>query len=329
MDIKHSITTVDTHTEGGPTRIVTGGVDRLVGATMAEKMEYFKSNFDHIRRILMLEPRGYKGMFGAVLTEPADEKADVGVIFLTGGGYLNMCVHSAIGVATACLETGVIKAKAGEGVTLDTPAGLITLEANYVDSGLESMTIRTNPAFVQSEEVSLEAGFDRPVRASIVFSAVYFAVTDAKELGLSVRQENIAELTRAGLAILETANENLDIEHPSNPTIKTVELAMLYEELEAGRAVNAVISRAGSLDRSPCGAGTGAKMAYLYSQGKLGLDEEYVNESIFGTKFTGRCIEEVRVGSYKAVVPKITGSAYVTGMGQFVVDGRDSLSAKI
>lgn len=326
MNIKNMFSTIDTHTEGGPTRIITGGIPLLLGKTMKEKMSYFQSKMDNIRKMLMLEPRGDKGMYGAVITEPTDLSADVGVFFLTSSGYLEMCVHSAIGVAAAALETGLIQlTKQRQTIKLDTPAGLIDIEPNYKDERLKSLTIQTNPAFVHTIDASLDIGLKSPVNVSLVFSAVFFVLIDMKQTGISATQENLPDLIAVGVKALDTSNQTFNICHPDNPAINTIELAMLYEEIGEKRAMNAVISRAGSLDRSPCGAGTGAKMTFLFALNRLKLKEEYVNESVFGTKFTGRLIKAVNVGPYQGAVPQISGSAYITGIHQFILDKHDPL----
>jgi len=324
MNVKNIFNTIDTHTEGGPTRIITGGIPLLPGKTIKEKMGYFQSNLDHLRKLLMLEPRGHRGMFGAVITEPTEPQADMGAFFLTTSGYLNMCVHSAIGVAAAFLETGIMQhSKERKSVKLDTPAGLIDLEPKYSEGRLESITIQTNPAFVYTREALLDIDSKNPPKIGLVFSAVFFVLLDVRQLAIKVAQENISELTKLGVKVLEAANRTFKIHHPENPEINTIDLAMLHEEIKDGHAVNAVISRQGSLDRSPCGAGTGAKMAYLFLSGKLKLGEQYVNQSVYGTKFKGKLLKAVSVGPYKGAVPQISGSAYITGIHQFMLDKHD------
>jgi proline racemase len=330
MNISKIFTTIDTHTEGGPTRIITSGIPRLQGQTVFEKMDYFRSHFDNWRKLLMGAPRGHQGMFGAVLTEPVHPDADIGAFFLTNSGYLNMCVHSAIGVAAACLETGIIpKPRQNEAVKMETPTGIISLYPTYDNDSLKSITIQTHPAFVFREEVELDIGYSSPVQIDLVFSAVFFALLDIKQLGLEVSKNNIPELTRIGVDTLEEANRTIKVKHPKDSKIQTIELAMLYEDLGNHHARNAVISRTGSLDRSPCGAGTGAKMTYLYAKNKLNLNTIYTNESVLGTKFSGELMESVNVGSFLGAVPRISGSAYITGIHQFILDAHDPLDTGI
>lgn len=330
MIAKKIFSAIDTHTEGGPTRIITSGLPRLLGQTVFEKMEYFQSHLDDCRKQLMCEPRGHQGMYGAVLTEPVHPDVDIGAFFLTSSGYLSMCVHSAIGVAAACLETGIIpKPTQNEEVKMETPAGLIPLHPKYEGDLLKSISIQTNPAFVFREEVDLNIGHSSPISVDLVFSAVYFALVDMKQLGKEVSKENLPELIQIGVNVLDEVNRTIKVKHPENSTIQTIELAMLYQESGKYHARNAVISRTGSLDRSPCGAGTGAKMAYLFATSKLNLNTTYMNESVLGTKFTGELIESVNVGDFQGAVPRISGSAYITGIHQFTLDPHDPLDTGI
>jgi len=326
MNIKKLITTIDTHTEGGPTRTVLSGIPVLRGLTVKDKMEHFKKNFDDLRKLLLHEPRGHQGIFGAVITDPSDSRAHMGVFFLTHSGYLNMCVHSAIGAATACLEIGIIeKPDPGNCVILETPTGLVSLLPCYSGNRLNSVTIQTNPAFVFIAESELDMGFKTPLKIALVFSEVFFVLLDVTQIRICIDQQRIPELIDIGFKIIEAANRQFDIHHPENPDICQVELAMLYEDIDGKRAKSAVISRTGSLDRSPCGAGTGAKLAYLHVMNRLKLEELYVNESVFGTKFEGKAIKAVRVGSFKGILPQISGSAYITGWHQFILEEKDPL----
>lgn len=319
MEFKNLISTIDTVTEGGPTRIITSGLPVLHGKSMQEKMIYFQNNFEDIRKMLMLEPSGYLGMFGAVITEPMEDTADIGVFFLTSSGYLTMCVHSAIGIVAAMLETGMCaRPEKGKSIKLDTPVGIIPLQPNYTIEQLSSISIQTNPAFVYKKDVLLDLKDNKSVKVSLVFSAVFFVLVDINSLGIDLTLDNISELKAVGVEILNLANEQFEFSHPNNADYNKAELIMLFEEIGNAHSRNAVISRNSDLDRSPCGAGTGAKMAYLFALNKLKLNQTFINESIFDTKFTGELIDTCTVGKYQAVVPQITGSANITGFHQFV-----------
>ncbi len=326
MQIKQIITTVDTHTEGGPTRIVTSCIAPLKGASIAEKRDYFKSKYDDVRKCLVNHPRGYPGMFGAVLTEPSQPDAETGVFFLTNTGYLDMCVHSAIGVVAACLDTGMITPYDREGlVRLETPAGIISLWANYDGRELESVSIEPTPSFVHTQAMPLDIGLDRPVIAGIVFSAVFFILIDVRKIGLQVTDGQEEKLRELACRAIENANQALKADGADLAVDTTVDLAFLYEDVNPTCCRSAVYSKTGILDKSPCGAGTVAKMTLMHQRGELELNNEYTNESIFNTRFKGRVTQSRKKGAYTQVRSIISGSAYITGFHRFVVEVSDEL----
>ena len=331
MSTKRVLTTIDTHTAGGPTRTVIAGIPQLPGESVAEKMEYFRTHFDSLRKLLMLEPRGHKDMSGAVLTAVADPSAAAGAFFLTGGGYLRACVHSSIGLVAAGLKTGFISdAGRGEGnsIKLEVPAGIVTATPHYAGEKLKSVALRMPPAFLCSGQEQLQLDSARTISVALAYSGVFFVLVNARDLPLpsgSIRPQGAKELAGLGVEILSAANRHFKIQHPENASVNSFELAMIYEEVGSRHARDIVVGRAGSIDRSPCGAGTGAIMTKLLVQGKLQPGEDYVVESFLGTRFTGRIVSPATVGSFAGAVPEIEGSAYITGMHQFLLDSDDPL----
>lgn len=331
MKASRVLSTIDTHTAGGPTRIVLAGLPPLRGDTVTEKMEYFREHFDPVRRLLMLEPRGHKDMSGAVLTDASHPDADLGAFFLTAGGYLRACVHSSIGLVTAGLETGFIPLpENGDGrVRLETPAGIAVLAPELEGGRIRSVAMETPPAFIHTRGAALELGASGSIETTLAFSGVFFVLVDVGQPGLdapAIAPEHAREFSALGVRILEAANETFEVRHPEDPSVHSIELVMFYREIERGHGRDIVVSRSGAIDRSPCGAGTGAKVAHLLARGELELEEEYVNESFLGTRFIGQGLRHADVRLYRGVVPRIRGSAFVTGMHQFVLDPNDPLS---
>ncbi|MCG0275277.1 MAG: proline racemase [Thermosediminibacteraceae bacterium] len=326
MRFSRLLMAVDSHTMGEPTRVVIGGIPHIPGKTMAEKKAYLEQNMDHIRTALMHEPRGHKDMFGSIITAPANQEADFGIIFMDGGGYLNMCGHGSIGAVTVAIETGMVKPESPvTHVKLDTPAGLVEARAEVTNNVVKSVTIRNVPAFLYEADVRIDVPELGKITADIAFGGSFFAIVDAKQLGIKVDTSNIDRLIKVGMAIRKAANEQIKVQHPEKEHIKTIDLVEIYGETENPNAhlKNVVIFGDGQADRSPCGTGTSAKMATLYAKGKLALGQEFLYESIIGTIFKGRLVSETQVGPYKAVVPEITGSAYITGFNTFVIDPED------
>lgn len=326
MKFIKSIHAVDSHTMGEPTRIVVGGVPNIPGKTMAEKKEYLQSEMDNVRTAIMLEPRGHNDMFGSILTAPVNPEADFGIIFMDGGGYLNMCGHGSIGAITVAIETGMVEAvEPVTHVKMDTPAGLISAEAKVQNGKVKEVSIVNVPAFLYKENVSVEVPGIGEVKFDISFGGSFFAIVNAKQLGYTIEPKNTNKLTEIALQLRDIINENIEIQHPTLSHIKTVDLVEIFDSPTHPEAnyKNVVIFGQGQVDRSPCGTGTSAKLATLYSKGELKEGEVFVYESILGTLFKGRIVGTGKVADFTTVTPEITGSAFITGFNHFVIDEED------
>ncbi len=320
---------VDSHTEGMPTRVVTGGVGVLPGATMAERRTWFLEHSDDLRRLLMYEPRGHSAMSGAILQPPTRPDADMGVLFIEVSGVLPMCGHGTIGVATVLVETGLVPVT--EPVTtvrLDTPAGLVTAEVAVEDGAARSVTIRNVPSFVVGLDRAVEVPGLGRVRYDLAFGGNFYAVVHLAELGIPFERTAGGRMIEAGLAIMDAVTTADRPVHPERPDIAGCHHVYLAAPGSTARhSRHAMAIHPGWFDRSPCGTGTSARMAQLHARGELPLDTDFVNESFIGTHFTGRLVEETSVGDVPAVVPTITGRAWVTAIGQHLLDPTDPFPA--
>jgi proline racemase len=320
------ISSIDTHTAGEPTRIVLSGLPPIPGDTMAEKKRYMTDKFDHFRTLLMQEPRGHADMFGAVVTPPTSGRGQYGIIFMDSGGYLDMCGHGIIGITTAFIEMGMVTPKEPETVvTFDTPAGLVEGRARIEGGRVVEVSLSNVSSFLYAKDVEIDLPDVGRITIDVSFGGNFFAMTPAKQLGVSVQPENLSTLIRLGNAVREAVNKKLDIQHPTERHITTVELTEIYDKPDPTKPYsrNVVVFGNSQVDRSPCGTGTSAAMATLHGRGRLAIGEEFVNESIIGTRFKGKLVRETRVGDFTAVDPVITGDAYITGIHQFVVDPHD------
>jgi proline racemase len=320
---------VDSHTEGMPTRVITGGVGVLPGSTMAERRSWFVAHSDDLRTLLMYEPRGHGSMSGAILQPPTRSDADFGVLFIEVSGCLPMCGHGTIGVATVLVETGMVAVT--EPVTvirLDTPAGLVVAEVAVSDGHAESVTIRNVPSF----SVALDATVDVPglgqVRYDLAYGGNFYAMVDLAALGLPFDRAAKEELLRAGLAVMAAINSAAEPAHPLDDSIRGCHhVALIASGSDARHSRHAMAIHPGWFDRSPCGTGTSARMAQLHARGMLPLDTDFVNESFIGTRFVGRLTGTSSVGPYPAVLPTITGRAWITGTAQYLLDPTDPFPA--
>lgn len=318
---------IDSHTMGEPTRVVLDGFPDLEGNSMMERKKFLEENYDYYRTALMLEPRGHKDMFGAIVTEPITPEADLGVIFMDSGGYLNMCGHGSIGTATIAVEAGLVTVtEPYTNVVLETPAGIIRTHVKVENGKAIEVSILNVPAFLYKENVEIEIDGYKKFTVDIAFGGSFFALIDEEKIGIEIKPENLDKITTLGMKIIETINNTIEIQHPYLD-ITTVDLAEFYGKYTNPKAnmKNVVIFGESQVDRSPCGTGTSAKVATLYAKGKLALGEEFIYESITGSMFKGIATKETMVDEYKAIIPQITGSAYITGMNQILLDKDDPL----
>lgn len=328
MRFVKSIHAVDSHTMGEPTRIIVGGLPPIPGKSMAEKKAYLEGNLDHVRTAVMHEPRGHNDMFGSIITNATTDEADMGIIFMDGGGYLNMCGHGSIGAATVAVESGMVEAKEPyTEIKMEAPAGLITAKVNVVGGKAKEVSIINVPSFLYKRDIDVEVPNFGHVKLDISFGGSFFAIVNAKELGVKVVPANIDRLTDLGIRIRRAVNETIRVRHPEKSHIRTVDLVEIYDDPSSKKAnyKNVVIFGQGQVDRSPCGTGTSAKLATLFTKGYLKELEDFNYESITGTIFKGRVVGMTKVGEFAAIIPEITGSAYITGFNHFVIDPEDPL----
>jgi len=328
MEFSKYISAVDSHTMGEATRVVIGGIPSIPGKSMADKKIYLEREMDYLRKTLMLEPRGHRDMFGSILTQPVDTNAHLGIIFMDPGGYLNMCGHGSIGAVTVAIEMGLVPVE--EPVTevvLDTPAGLVKAKAKVSRNKAKDVTIQNVPSFVYKHDHKVLLPDIGDVTVDIAFGGSFFGIVSAENLGIQVDKNNISKLISYGMELRDVLNKSINLVHPQKSHINTIDLIEIYDSPThpEADAKNCVILGNKQFDRSPCGTGTSAKMAVLYSEGKLKKNQEFIYESIIGTLFTGRVVEETKAGNFDAIIPEITGSAYITGIQQFVIDPDDPL----
>lgn len=325
MRAVRALSAVDSHTEGMPTRVVTGGLAPVPGATMAERRGYAVAHLDELRRFLVDEPRGHPAMSGALLQPATRPDADFGVLYIEVSGFLPMCGHGTIGVATVLVETGMVAVS--EPVTtvrLDTPAGLVEARVAVRDGAAEQVTLRN----VDSFAVALDAAVTVPglgeVRYDMAYGGNFYAIVELAAVGLPFARERKDDILAAGLALMRAIDEQNRPVHPADPGIGGCKhVQFLAPGSDARHSRHAMAIHPGWFDRSPCGTGTSARMAQLHARGELPLDTGFVNESFIGTRFTGRLTATTEVGGLPAVVPEVSGRAWITGTATYLLDPDD------
>jgi len=335
MRTNRMITAVDVHAEGESGRVITGGMPRLIGDTVFAKMQYMQTHHDGIRTLMLQEPRGNPALCCNVLVEPCNPTADAAFIIMEQTEYPPMSGSNIICVTTVLLETGIIEMK--EPVTklrLESPAGLIDVTAACKDGNVERVEFLNVPGFAVHIDVPLDVPDYGTIQVDIAWGGMFFVLADSKQFNIDPIAENGANIVKACEAMRHASLEQLPVTHPENPYIKGPTISALTADptnsSTQGRGAISVSTGpyiqgkvTGALDRSPCGTGTCAKMAVLYAKGLLAINENYVNAGPLGTTFTGKIVETTKIGKYEAIVPTLSGRAWITGISQYTLDPSD------
>ena len=319
------IVTIDSHTQGEPTRLLISGVGAIPGATMKDKRDYFESHYDHVRSLLTREPRGHQGIMAAVVTEPVSPDGKFGLFYMDSRRYPYLCGHATMGAVASLIEVGVLDTVDGAiTVTVDTPSGPLDAHTRIQNGHVTSVAIEMVPSFVFDTGRELEiAGFGK-IPVDIVCVGGFFAMVSARSIGIDLIPSNSNRLIPLGMAIIEAANQALDVYHPERPEVNTVDVTEFHDEdQQTGNGKSVVIYGESHMDRSPCGTGTTAKMTLLHHREKLGPGQIYKNASPLGTVFEGRIVKTLSIGKFDGIVGQVRGNAQITGYHQFVLDTRD------
>lgn len=331
------ITTIDAHTGGEPFRVITGGYPELPGETILERRRYAREHLDHLRTMLMWEPRGHADMYGCIVTLPVTPGADIGVLFMHNEGYSTMCGHGIIAIAKVALETGLLPMQApgtagfgGEGervVRIDTPAGLVTAHARISGGEVTSVAFHNVPSFVLALDERVDVPGLGEVRYDIAFGGAFYAYVRAEDLGLTLAPDEFRAIIDKGMAVKRAVMASRPIPHPFEE-----DLSFLYGTIIVGPSLgegagsrNVCVFAEGEVDRCPTGTGVSGRLALHHARGEIGVGEDMIVESIIGTRFRGRAVATTSFGPYPAVIPEIEGSAHITGRHEFLVDPADPL----
>ena len=319
------ITTIDSHAEGEPFRIITSGIDPLPGATILEKRRFAREHLDSLRRALMFEPRGHADMYGAIVTEPVRPDSDLGVLFMHNEGWSTMCGHGIIALVTVALETGMLRPRPV--VKIDAPAGQIIARGVMRDSRVTRVAFENVPSYA----VALDQHVDVPglgrIRYDVAFGGAFYAYVEARDLGVEMTARDFRLLIERGMAVKRAVMQSLEIRHPFEP-----DLSFLYGTIICGPALsadahsrNVCIFAEGEVDRSPTGTGVSGRLALEFARGRLKVGEQFIVESILGTRFTGRILRTTTFGGHEAIVPEVEGRAWITGQSEFLIAPDDPL----
>ncbi len=338
MRLARAIQAVDAHACGEPGRVIVGGVLDVPGSTMFEKMCHLQQHGDDLRKLMLREPRGYPAANCNLILPPTQPGADAGYVIMEQVEYPGMSGTNTICVTTVLLETGMLPMREPvTELTLEAPAGLIRVRAECAHGKVQTVTFQNVPAFAACLDAVVEVPHLGTVMVDVAWGGMFYVIADATRFGLRLTPDEGRDIVRISEMIKAAAAEQLPVSHPEQPGFQGISIAELCGPADRPGAdgKNAVTVSTGKLDwdrpstwtgvidRSPCGTGTCARMATLHARGRLKLEEDFRHEGILGTIFTGRLIGETRIGQYEAVIPTITGQAWITGMATYVVDPED------
>ncbi len=327
MTAQLRIRTIDAHTAGEPLRIVTGGIEPIPGETILAKRRFAREHLEHVRRALMLEPRGHADMYGCILTEPTTEDGDVGVLFLHNEGYSTMCGHGIIALATVGLEQRLFAVRDESAIRIDTPAGRVTARADRDGERVRSVTFENVPSFVFAPALDVPVPDLGAVRCDVAFGGAFYAYVDAASVGLDLEARELPRIIDHGKRIKHAVAEACALSHPSGDA----DLEFLYGVIFVGPATaprhsrNVCVFADGEVDRCPTGTGVSGRAAIHHARGELAVGDWITIESVLGTPFDVRAAATCRAGTHAAIRPEVRGAAHTTGFHEFLVDPEDPL----
>jgi 4-hydroxyproline epimerase len=321
----HTFKCIDAHTCGNPVRVVAEGGPQLVGNNMSEKRQHFLREFDWIRKGLMFEPRGHDMMSGSILYPPSDPANDVGVLFIETSGCLPMCGHGTIGTVTIAIEEGLVIPKTPGVLNLEVPAGLVRIEYKQEGNKVKSVKIRNVKAYLAAENLTVDCPDLGELTLDVSYGGNFYAIVDVQKNFPGLEHYTADQLISWSRALRKNINAKYTFVHPDNPTINGCSHILWTGKVidPTSTARNAVFYGDKAIDRSPCGTGTSARLAQWYAKGKLRKGEDFIHESIIGSKFIGRIEEETELHGKPAIIPSVEGWAKIYGHNTITIDADD------
>ncbi|HNV31118.1 MAG TPA: 4-hydroxyproline epimerase [Cyclobacteriaceae bacterium] len=316
---------IDAHTCGNPVRVVAGGGPQLEGKNMSEKRQHFLSEYDWIRKGLMFEPRGHDMMSGSILYPPSDPVNDIGILFIETSGCLPMCGHGTIGTVTIAIEEGLVIPKTRGVLNLEVPAGLVRVEYKQEGKKVKSVKITNVKAYLAAENITAECPDLGELKLDVSYGGNFYAIVDPQPNFPGLEKFTADQLISWSRELRKNINKKYQFVHPENPTINGCSHILWAGKVidPTSTARNAVFYGDKAIDRSPCGTGTSARLAQWHAKGKLKKGEDFIHESIIGSKFIGRIEEVTELNGKPAIIPSVEGWAKIYGYNTIKIDPDD------
>ena len=322
------IKTIDMHTCGEPVRVIIDGYPEIQGETILEKRNFVEENLDHLRTALMFEPRGHADMYGLIVVAPQNPDSDFGVLFMHNEGYSTMCGHATIAITKLAVQLGwVKKVSPVTRIKIDAPCGQLSSYAEIGKNGkIEKVRFDCVPSFVVALDEQVEVAGLGTVQYDLAYGGAFYAYVDADSISLNLDKSNNNQIIDYGRRIKQAVIDNKDnIRHPLEDDLSFLYGTIFITENSTFHSKNVCVFADGEVDRSPTGSGLSGRAAIHYKRGDIALEESITVESILGTTFDLKVIDEVDYGNFKAVIPQVTGNAYITGEHTFFIDKEDDL----
>jgi len=316
---------IDAHTCGNPVRVVAGGGPQLQGKNMSEKRQHFLSEYDWIRKGLMFEPRGHDMMSGSILYPPSDPVNDIGILFIETSGCLPMCGHGTIGTVTIAIEEGLVIPKTRGVLNLEVPAGLVRVEYKQEGKKVKSVKITNVKAYLAAENITAECPDLGELKLDVSYGGNFYAIVDPQPNFPGLEKFTADQLISWSRELRKNINKKYQFVHPENPTINGCSHILWAGKVidPTSTARNAVFYGDKAIDRSPCGTGTSARLAQWHAKGKLKKGEDFIHESIIGSRFIGRIEEVTELDGKPAIIPSVEGWAKIYGYNTIKIDPDD------
>jgi len=318
---------IDAHTCGNPVRLIKEGGPELVGKTMSEKRQHFLNDYDWIRRGLMFEPRGHDMMSGSILYPPHDPENDFAILFIETSGCLPMCGHGTIGTITIAIEEGLVEPKTPGKIRMETPAGLVEIEYQQTGTKVDWVKFTNVKSYLAAADLKIDCPELGELTFDVAYGGNFYAIVDPQSNFSGVHDFSAGKIIQYSQVVRDRINAKFPDRfiHPENETIRDV-THMLWtgnpiDPASSGR--NAVFYGDKAIDRSPCGTGTSARLAQLFTKNKLSIGEEFIHESFIGSKFIGRVENQTTLGGNMAIIPSIQGWAKIYGHNIITIDEDD------
>jgi trans-L-3-hydroxyproline dehydratase len=323
------IETTEMHTGGEPVRIVTAGYPPVRGDTILAKRRYAKDHLDHLRRLLMFEPRGHFDMYGVIPVEPDLKEADLAVLFMHNEGYSTMCGHAVIALGRWAVDSGRVALRAPETpVAIQCPCGLVRTRVAIEAGEPGAVRFESVPAFAFALDRTVEVPGAGAVTLDIGYGGAFYAFLPASRFGLDVRRSPTRDLVDAAASVTEAVKQQVRLEHPDDPDLAFLYGTILTDGADAwseDSTANVCVFAAREVDRSPTGSGVTARIALQHARGLISLGQERRFESVTGALFTGKALRETGAGRFPAVTVEVGGRAYYTGTARFTLEDGDAI----